>query len=49
MHSYQGYSFADIAKKMGYNNDKTAKQQKYKCLIRLRNMIPQDLINEYYA
>jgi len=48
MHSYQGYSFTEIAEKLGYNNSNTAKQQKYKCLIRLRNMIPKELINEYY-
>lgn len=49
INTYRGYSFDYIAKKMGYRNSKHAKQQKYKHLLRLRKMIPENLINKYYS
>lgn len=36
---YQGLKMVDIAKKFGYSNPKTAKNQKYKCLERARKQL----------
>lgn len=35
---HEGLSMEDIAKKMGYTNSATAKNQKYKCLLRLKRL-----------
>lgn len=47
MHTYQKLSMAMISKKMGYANEHTARQQKYKCLRRIRKMIPEEDKNRY--
>ena len=47
MHSYQKLSMATISEKMGYANEHTTRQQKYKCLKRIRKMIPEEDKNNY--
>lgn len=46
-HEFYKLSMTNIAQKMGYKNENTVRQQKYKCLIRLRKLIPTDLKNAY--
>lgn len=46
-HEFYKLSMTNIAEKMGYKNENTVRQQKYKCLIRLRKLIPTDLKNAY--
>ncbi len=47
MHSYQKLSMVAISEKMGYANEHTTRQQKYKCLQRIRKMIPEEDKNKY--
>lgn len=47
MHSYQKLSMEVISEKMGYANEHTTRQQKYKCLKRIRKMIPEEDKNRY--
>ena len=42
MHSYEKLSMSMITQKLGYANEHTTRQQKYKCLKRIRKMIPED-------
>lgn len=46
-HEFYKLSMTNIAKKMGYKNDNTVRQQKYKCLARLRKLIPNALKEAY--
>ena len=43
LYYYQGMSMKEISEKMGYKNPNTAKNQKYKCLNRLRKIIQAEL------
>ena len=47
MHTYQKLNMAIITEKMGYANEHTTRQQKYKCLKRIRKMIPEEEKNSY--
>ncbi len=46
-HEFYKLSMSNIAKKMGYKNENTVRQQKYKCLARLRKLIPNKLKEAY--
>lgn len=46
-HEFYKLSMTNIAEKMGYKNENTVRQQKYKCLARLRKLIPTDLKDAY--
>ena len=47
MHSYNNLSMAEITHKLGYANEHTTRQQKYKCLQRLKKLIPYQEIQAY--
>lgn len=47
MHTYQKLNMAIITEKMGYANEHTTRQQKYKCLKRIRKMISEEEKNSY--
>ena len=49
MHTYKKLSMDQIAKELGYANNHTARQQKYKCLQRLKKSIPFDDIKQYIS
>ena len=49
MHTYKKLSMTEIANELGYANEHTARQQKYKCLQRLKKSIPFDDIKHYFA
>ena len=46
-HEYDQLPWEEIAENLGYSNAHTARQQKYKCLQRLRKMIPESLKLKY--
>lgn len=47
MHEYYKLKMSQIARKMGYANEHTTRQQKYKCLLKLRKMIPLEVKEAY--
>lgn len=47
MHEYQKLSMKIITEKMGYANEHTTRQQKYKCLLKLKKMVPATIAQEY--
>ncbi len=47
MHEYQKFKMHVIAEKLGYANEHTTRQQKYKCLLKLRKMIPLEVKESY--
>lgn len=47
MYSYQKLNMSTITKHLGYANEHTTRQQKYKCLKRIRKMIPEEVKNNY--
>lgn len=47
LHTYQKLSMKLITEKMGYANEHTTRQQKYKCLLRLKKIIPEVDKNSY--
>ena len=49
MHSYEKLSMSTITEKLGYANEHTTRQQKYKCLKRIRKMIPEEEKNLYLS
>ncbi len=46
-HEFYKYSMGDIAQKMGYKNEATVRQQKYKCINRLKKLIPRQVKETY--
>lgn len=49
MHTYKKLSMDQITEKLGYANNHTAWQQKYKCLQRLKKSIPFDEIKQHLS
>lgn len=47
MHEYEKRSMEEIATHFEYANAKTARQQKYKCLLRLKKLIPATAKSTY--
>lgn len=48
MHSYNNISMTEITLQLGYANEHTTRQQKYKCLQRLKKLIPYHEIQAYF-
>ncbi len=46
MYYYQKKSMDEIAEQLEYKNTDTAKNQKYKCMERLRKMVEQEMVNQ---
>lgn len=49
MHSYRKTPMSQIANHFGYANEHTARQQKYKCLQRLKKDTPYHEIKQYLS
>ena len=47
MHEYNKLKMSEITTKLGYANEHTTRQQKYKCLLKLRKMIPIEVKEAY--
>ncbi len=43
MHEYKKLSMKEITKALGYANDHTTRQQKYKCIQKLKKLIPNEV------
>lgn len=47
MHEYQKLNMKEITVAMGYANEHTTRQQKYKCIQKLKKIIPEELKQAY--
>lgn len=47
MHEFQKLNMTEIKEKMGYANEHTARQQKYKCIQKIKKSIPKEVALTY--
>lgn len=48
MFYFKKFSMKMIAEKLKYKTEKVAKNQRYRCILKLRQMLPEDFIHNYY-